>query len=99
MFRAGLGTKRACGNGVVESQHGTVQREVRILAQRATTPNKGFKLPHMYGSFYICYKYASCAIHLFLLYRLKINRVTEMQSMSLLFGPLAWLQASGKTKI
>jgi hypothetical protein len=94
VFRVGLGTTRACWNRVVESQHGTVQREVRILAQRAITPRKGFKLPHMYGLFYICYKYASCAI-----YRLKINRVTEMQSMSLFFGPLAWLQVSGKTKI
>jgi hypothetical protein len=74
VFGVGLGTKWACGNGVVESQHGTV----RILAQRATTPRKGFKLPHMYGLFSMCCKYASYSIHICLLYRLKINQTTEI---------------------
>ncbi len=40
--RVGLGTKRTCGNGAADTQHGTCAEEVRILAQRATTPSKGF---------------------------------------------------------
>jgi hypothetical protein len=34
--------KGLMGEGAVNSQHGLVYREVRILAQKATTPSKDF---------------------------------------------------------
>ncbi len=45
-----VGGKRLVGNGEVILSMGLVSREVRILAQRATTPSKEFffiLIPHM----------------------------------------------------
>jgi hypothetical protein len=42
IFGVGVGAKRACGMGQLILSMGLVWREVHILAQKATTPRKGF---------------------------------------------------------
>jgi hypothetical protein len=52
MLGVEVGAKRVCRKGAVDSQRWTgVEGNIRILAQRATAPTKGFfillSLPHM----------------------------------------------------
>ncbi len=77
--------QRAVGTGQLILIMGLVWREVRILAQKATTPGeKFFLIVFLHMCFCLLYAvnmYASCAIHIFLLCRLKTNQVTEIQNM------------------
>ncbi len=85
------GAKRACGRGQGQLVHsmGPVWREVHILEQMPIMPSKG--LFYFYFNCHTCannllYMWLICfsAIHIFLLCRLKINFVTEIQNMHLL---------------
>jgi hypothetical protein len=75
--------QRAVGTGQLILIIGLVWREVRILAQKATTPREifsNFIITHVL-LIVVCCKYASCAIYIFLLCRLKTNQVKEIQNM------------------
>jgi hypothetical protein len=82
------------GRGQLILSMGQVWREVRIFAQRATTPGQGLFCfnCHTCIDSSLCCKYVLCAIHIFLRCSLKINHVTEIQNMRLFLGPLDWLQ-------
>jgi hypothetical protein len=92
---AGVGGQKLGGNGVVSISMGLVWREVHILAQRAATPNKwffSFITVQVLLSILCEINMLPCAIIIFLLCRLKIKHVMEIQNMRLFLDLLAWLQ-------
>jgi hypothetical protein len=77
----GEGQKGLWGIGQLILSMGLMWKKVRILGQRTTTPSKGFFVlittPVLIFVVYAVNMFF-CAIHIFLLYRLKINHMTEI---------------------
>jgi hypothetical protein len=87
IFGMGVGTIRACGNGAVDTQHEIDDEGSIHSCTKVYQPKKGIFLvcTTTHRMLIICYisckifsKYASCAIHVFLLCRLKVNHMTDI---------------------
>ncbi len=96
----GVGTKRACRNGAVDTQHGPDVEGSSHPCTKGYYPKYGIFLTltttHVLIIHYtgICCKCAFCPIHIFLLCRLKTSQVTEIQNVHLFLDPLPWLQTN-----
>jgi hypothetical protein len=94
LLKVGEGTERACGNGAINTQHGTGMERRLPLCTKGCFPQIRVFTYFSYHTcviiHYMCCKYASCAIHIVLLCRLKINHVMETRNMRLFLGLLAW---------
>jgi hypothetical protein len=85
----GVGTKGLVGILQSKLKMWLVWREVRILAQTVLPQGMDFSLFYYHtcaAVYYMCCKYASCAIHIFHLCKVKIDQVTEIQNTSLFWG-------------
>ncbi len=94
MFGVGVRAKRVCGIGAVDSQHGAGVERSSLPGTKGHHPKYSkafyfyFITTHVLIIHSICYKYIFCAIHILLLYGIKINHVTEIRNKPLFLGCL-----------